>query len=145
MKARDIMTADPQCVTAQDPASRAARIMRDTDVGIVLVVDSETSRRLRGVITDRDIAIRCVAEGRNGDCRVADLMSGDLVTARPDDDLGKVMERMKTEQIRRIPVVDASDRLVGIIAQADVVLDGASDREVGQVVEKISEPRHRVG
>ena len=140
MKARDIMTANPESVTASDSIQAAARIMRDSDVGIVPVVDDEGSRRLRGVITDRDIAVRCVAEGRDGTCRVSDLMSGDLVTARPDDDVGKVMDRMKTEQVRRIPVVDDSDRLVGIIAQADIALDGPGDKAIGDVVEKISEP-----
>jgi len=144
MKARDIMTADPQCVTMQDSATVAARIMRDSDVGIVPVVDDGDSRRLRGVITDRDIALRCVAEGRNGECRVAELMTGDLVTVRPDDDLDRVMSLMKSEQVRRIPVVDDGDRLVGIIAQADVALEGPGDREVGQVVERISEPNRRV-
>lgn len=140
MKARDIMTANPESVTAGDSIQTAARIMRDSDVGIVPVVDDEGSRRLRGVITDRDIAVRCVAEGRDGTCRVSDLMSGDLVTARPDDDVSKVMDRMKTEQVRRIPVVDDSDRLVGIIAQADIALDGPGDKAIGDVVEKISEP-----
>ena len=141
MKARDIMTANPESVTASDSIQAAARIMRDSDVGIVPVVDDEGSRRLRGVITDRDIAVRCVAEGRDGTCRVSDLMSGDLVTARPDDDVSKVMDRMKTEQVRRIPVVDDSDRLVGIIAQADIALDGpGGDKAIGDVVEKISEP-----
>jgi CBS domain-containing protein len=143
MKARDIMTADPETVTSSDSIQTAARIMRDSDVGIVPVVDDEDSRRLRGVITDRDIAVRCIAEGRDGNCRVSDLMSGDLVTARPDDDVSKVMDRMKAEQVRRIPVVDDNDRLVGIIAQADLALDGPSDKAVGDVVEKISEPgRH---
>ena len=140
MKARDIMTANPESVTATDSIQAAARIMRDSDVGIVPVVDDEGSRRLRGVITDRDIAVRCVAEGRDGNCRVSDLMSGDLVTARPDDDVSKVMDRMKTEQVRRIPVIDDSDRLVGIIAQADIALDGPGDKAIGDVVEKISEP-----
>jgi CBS domain-containing protein len=143
MKARDIMTSNPECVTASDSIQNAARIMRDSDVGIVPVVDDESSRRLRGVITDRDIAVRCVAEGRDGNCRVSDLMSGDLVTARPDDDVSRVMDRMKTEQVRRIPVIDDSDRLVGIIAQADLALDGPSDQAVGDVVEKISEPGNK--
>ncbi len=143
MKARDIMTADPESVSASDSIQTAARIMRDSDVGIVPVVDDEDSHRLRGVITDRDIAVRCVAEGRDGACRVSDLMSGDLVTARPDDDVKIVMERMKSEQVRRIPVVDDSDRLVGIIAQADIALEGPSDQAVGDVVEKISEPPGR--
>ena len=144
MKARDIMTADPQFVTTQDSAQHVARIMRDNDIGIVPVVDNDTSRRLRGVITDRDIAVRCVAEGRNGDCRVSELMSGDLITVRPDDDVNRVMEQMKAEQVRRLPVVDDSDRLIGIIATADLALEGPSDKATGQVMEKISEPGHHI-
>jgi CBS domain-containing protein len=143
MKARDIMTANPEVVTAADSTQTAARIMRDSDVGIVPVVDDTESRRLRGVVTDRDIAVRCVAEGRDGNCRVGDVMSNDLVTARADDDVSLVMDCMKTEQVRRIPIVDDDNRLVGIVAQADVALEGASDRAVGDVVEKISEPHRR--
>jgi CBS domain-containing protein len=115
--------------------------MRDSDVGVVPVVDDNQTRTLRGVITDRDIAVRCVAEGRDGSCRVTDVMSKDLVTARPDDDVRTIMDAMKTEQVRRIPIVDDNNCLVGIIAQADIALDGPSDRAVGDVVEKISKPR----
>ena len=143
MKAREIMTRDPQCVGPSDSVQQAARIMRDADVGIVPVVEEGEDRRLRGVITDRDIAVRCVAEGRDGNCRVSDLMSNDLVTVRPEDDVNQVMERMKSEQVRRIPVVDDNNQLVGIIAQADIALEGAGDRAVGDVVEKISEPGRR--
>jgi CBS domain-containing protein len=143
MKAREIMTTNPESVTPSDSVQSAARIMRDSDVGIVPVVDDQQSRRLRGVITDRDITVRCVAEGRDGNCRVSDLMSNDLVTARPDDDVGQIMDRMKSEQIRRVPIVDDNNCLVGIVAQADLALDGPSDRAVGEVVEKISEPGGR--
>ena len=143
MKAREIMTTNPESVTPSDSVQSAARIMRDSDVGIVPVVDDQQSRRLRGVITDRDITVRCVAEGRDGNCRVSDLMSNDLVTARPDDDVGQIMDRMKSEQIRRVPIVDDNNCLVGIVAQADLALDGPSDRAVGEVVERISEPGRR--
>lgn len=141
MKARDIMTTEPDCVTPQDNVLEAARIMRDRDVGIVPVVDDRTSRRLAGVITDRDIAIRCIAEGRDGTCSVSELMSSDLITARPEDDVGRIMDRMKSDQVRRVPVVDDDNRIVGIIAQADLALEGPGDKEVGEVVERISEPR----
>jgi CBS domain-containing protein len=140
MKAREIMTANPETVMRTDTVETAARVMRDADVGIVPVVDDGEHRRLRGVITDRDIAVRCIAEGRTGDCRVSDLMSNDLVTARPDDDVHQVMNRMKAEQVRRIPIVDDNNCLVGIVAQADLALDGASDRAVGDGVERISKP-----
>jgi CBS domain-containing protein len=138
MKARDIMTANPRCVTTSDSINRAAEIMRDTDVGIVPVVEDSGSMRLAGVVTDRDIAIRIVAEGRGNDVNVGEVMSSGLATVRPDDDLDRVTELMKSEQVRRIPVVDG-DRLVGIIAQADVAREGR-DKKTGDVVEHISEP-----
>lgn len=141
-KARDIMTSNPRAVTPNDSAMDAARIMRDTDVGIVPVVDDTSSMRLRGVVTDRDIAVRCIAEGRTGECGVTEVMSSDIVTARPDDELSTVMDRMKAEQVRRIPVVDDNQCLVGIIAQADIAYE-TSDRKTGDVVEKISQPGAR--
>ena len=140
MKVSDIMTRNPECVTPSDSVQQAARIMRDSDIGIVPVVDDSSSLRLRGVITDRDIAIRCVAEGKDGSCRITELMSGDLVTVRESDDVGRVMDRMKSEQVRRIPVVDDNNRLIGIVAQADIALDGPSEKDVGELVERISEP-----
>ena len=141
MKARDIMTANPRCVTASDSASRAAEIMRDSDVGVVPVIEDSGSMRLAGVVTDRDLAVRVVAEGRNGETNVREIMSSGLATVRPDDDVDRVTELMKREQVRRIPVVE-DDRLVGIIAQADVAREGR-DRKTGDVVEKISEPDKR--
>ena len=141
MKARELMTENPECVTREDSIQRAAQIMRDRDTGFVPVVDDHSSMRLAGVITDRDIAIRAVAEGR-GEGRVADCMStGNLRTVRPDDSDKDVMQAMQDAQVRRIPVVE-DDRLVGVIAQADIATEGVGDRAVGQTVEKISEP-HR--
>ena len=138
MKARDIMTPNPQVVTASDSISRAAEIMRDSDVGVVPVVDDAGSMRLAGVVTDRDIAVRVVAEGRDRSTHVRDVMSAGLATVGPDDDLDRVTEVMKAQQVRRVPVCEG-DRLVGIIAQADVAREGR-DRKTGDVVEKISEP-----
>jgi len=143
MKAREIMTSNPDCVTPQDSVVEAARIMRDRDVGIVPVVEDRSSNRLAGVVTDRDIAVRCVAEGRDASCSVSELMSSNVVTARPDDDVKRIMEQMGTEQIRRVPVVDEDNRVVGIIAQADLALEGPGDKKVGEVVERISEPAGR--
>ena len=143
MKARDIMTADPQCVTLDDELSRAAEIMRDVDVGIVPVVENKDGMRLAGVITDRDIAVRHVAEHHDGECKVRDHMtSGRIDTVRPDADIDEIMTLMKRDQVRRVPVVEDGDRLVGIVAQADLALDtGRSKRdEVAETVERISEP-----
>ena len=143
MKARDLMTADPECVTSDERVTRAAEIMRDSDVGVVPVVDDHVTMRLVGIITDRDIAVRHVAGDNMSDCRVGEHMtSGRLYTVTPDDDVKVVIERMKSEQIRRIPVTEG-ERLVGIIAQADIATDLDKDRETGKLVEKISEPNRQ--
>jgi CBS domain-containing protein len=140
MKARELMTKDPAVVTPQEPIARAAQIMRDENIGAVPVVDDLSSMRLRGVITDRDIAVRHVAESHGNQCRVSDeLTAGPLKTVTPDADAHEVMELMKREQVRRVPVVQG-DRLVGIIAQADVAKQEQAPA-VGKVVERISEPR----
>ena len=142
-RARDIMTANPQCVTPDDTVTRVAEIMRDSDVGSVPVVEDQGTMRLTGLVTDRDIALRVVAEGRNSaDLRTRDVMSSGITTVNPDDDVEHVLDLMKSEQIRRIPVVEG-DRIVGIIAQADVATDLGKDRKTGEVVEKISEPTRR--
>ena len=137
-KARDVMTSNPRVVTANDSISRAAEIMRDSDVGVVPVVEDSGSMRLAGLVTDRDIAIRVVAQGRDGNVNVREVMSSGLATVSPDDDLDRVTELMAKEQVRRIPVCE-DNRLVGIIAQADVARE-TSDRKTGDVVEKISAP-----
>jgi CBS domain-containing protein len=142
MKARDVMTSNPECVTRDDTLSSAARIMRDRDTGFVPVVDSRDSMHVAGVITDRDIAIRHVADGHHDDCRVGDHMSGSARSVSPDDDVDDVMDLMKREQIRRVPVIE-NDRLIGVIAQADLATSRVGDRKVGDTVEKISEPGRR--
>lgn len=143
MKARELMTRDPEFVTENDTIQRAAQLMRDLDVGLIPVVDDADSRNLRGVITDRDIAIRHVADGHtDGDCRVGDEMTHDMLyTVTPEDDTSTVMTRMRDGQVRRVPVVE-NDRVVGIIAQADLAVDSpASDaEEVERTIERISEP-----
>lgn len=142
MKAREIMTRDPRAVTAEDTVSEAAGIMREMDVGIVPVVDDPDSRRLKGVITDRDIAVRHVAERHTSDCRVADHMSESLTKAGPDDEIEDVMDRMRQSQVRRIPVVDDDDHLIGIIAQADIAVElrPRDHEDVAKTLEAVSEP-----
>lgn len=140
MKVQDIMTGQPRFLTPGDTAQQAAQLMRDSDTGVIPIVDSESSRRLVGVVTDRDIALRCVAEGRDGSCRLSDVMSaGQLATATPSDDVDTVMETMSREQVRRIPIVDERGSLVGIVAQADIVRK-ADDKKAERTVEEISQP-----
>lgn len=142
MRASEIMTKEPEFVTPQDTLSRAAALMRDRDVGIIPVVDDVSGRRLRGVITDRDIAIRHVAERHSEDCPVSSHMSESVSTVGPDAEAEEVMRIMRDKQVRRVPVVDDGGRLVGIVAQADVAVDlrGREGGEVERTVAEISEP-----
>ncbi|HEX6913410.1 MAG TPA: CBS domain-containing protein [Longimicrobium sp.] len=144
MKARDLMTHDPYVVVAEEPVCRAAEIMREEDVGVVPVVDNFKGMHLRGVITDRDIAIRCVAVMRPPDMPVEHCMTTEhLVTVHPGDSVEAVMKAMESQQVRRVMVVDGK-RLVGVISQADLLRrEGRLDPvAVEAVLEHISEPAH---
>ena len=141
MKAREIMTANPRTVTPDMNLPEVARLMQSEDVGIVPVVDAGGSRQLVGVVTDRDIALRVVGEGRDpNSVRVSDVMSTNVRTCREDDSVDDVMDVMGQEQVRRVPIVDERGSLVGIVAQADVVLQANSDKKAERTVEKISQP-----
>jgi CBS domain-containing protein len=141
MRVQEVMTRDPSCVTSDTPAREAAQIMKNEDVGVVPVVDGDNTRRLVGVVTDRDIALRIVGEGRDGNTPVSEIMSGNrLATSTPDEDLDDVMDKMASEKVRRIPVVDERGSLVGIVSQADVARKAHDDSKAGRTVERISEP-----
>jgi CBS domain-containing protein len=121
MKARDIMTPAPLAVTPADPLWKAAEIMRYEDIGGVPVV-SEKSGRLVGLITDRDITVRCVARHHAPACLVQKHMTPlPLRTVRPDADVTEIVEQMEAAEVRRIPVVDANGILIGIVAERDLV------------------------
>jgi CBS domain-containing protein len=144
MRIQDIMTRDPSSVTPDASVREAAQVMKSEDVGIVPVVDGQTGRRLVGVVTDRDIAIRCVADGKDGTCRVRDVMStDDLATCRESDDVDNLMDAMRSEKVRRIPIVDERGSLVGIVSQADVLRKTSDTSRAGETVEQISEPGGR--
>ncbi len=138
MRASEIMTRDPAVVTADDSVRRAVELMKAQDVGLIPVVESVNSRRLVGVITDRDVALRVVGEGVPADGTVQQFMSEGVHTAKADDDVDSVMNLMGREQVRRIPIVDERGSVVGIVSQADVVLEGADARKVDRTIEKIS-------
>lgn len=138
MKAQDIMSRNPSCVTPDTPLVEAARLMKDENIGVVPVVESSDGKRLVGVLTDRDIAIRAVAEGRDGaTTSVGHVMTSEVRTSRPDASVDDIMDLMGREQVRRIPIVDDRGMLVGIIAQADIARMG-DDHATGEVVEAIS-------
>jgi len=141
MRARDIMTSNPLVVTATDPVSNAAEIMRDAEIGIVPVVDDREARHLIGVITDRDIAVRYVAQRHVPACEVRLHMSGDhLRTVAPDDDVSRVIAAMAHDQVRRIPVVAEDNRLIGMISQADLATKVGPEcpLDVERVLESVS-------
>jgi CBS domain-containing protein len=141
MKIQDIMTKDPSFVTPDATVRDAAQVMKREDVGIVPVVDGQTEKRLIGLVTDRDIAIRCIADGKDGTCRVRDVMSSDdLATCSQNDDVENVMSAMRTEKVRRIPIVDERGSLVGIVSQADVLIKTRDTSRAGETIEEISEP-----
>ena len=140
MIASEIMTTDPECCVPTDPVMKAAQIMKSKDVGPVPVVEDQDGRKLTGIVTDRDLAIKVVAEARDPKTTtVEDVMSEGLVTCRDNDDVQSVLELMEDNQLRRIPVVDKKDQLVGIIAQADVATRLGNSRAAGQVVQEVSQ------
>jgi len=143
MKAHEIMTARPEVVTPTDPISRAAQIMRDRDVGLVPVVRDTTSMMLEGVITDRDVAVRHVADRHTNDCSVSTHMSRDHISAVAEsDDVSTVMATMERAEVRRVPVTDKSGKLLGIIAQADIAMcQEIPKAKVGEVVRMVSEAK----
>jgi CBS domain-containing protein len=144
MQAQDIMTKDPSCVTVDATVREAAQVMSREDVGIVPVVAGQSDKRLVGVVTDRDIAIRCVAEGKDGSCSVREVMSSDdIVTCSESQNVDSVMQAMRVEKVRRIPIVDERGALVGIVSQADVVRKARDGQNAELTVEQISEPGGR--
>jgi len=135
-KVREVMTDTPRCITPETPVLEAARLMKSEDVGSLPILDGE---RLTGIVTDRDIVLQAVAEGKDPrGMPVREVASRDLVTVGQDEDLSEALKRMASNQLRRIPVVDEDDRLVGIVAQADVARE-AKDKDSGQMLADISQ------
>ena len=132
---REVMTKKPCSIDADKPVSYAAKMMRDEDVGLAPIVEGE---KLIGTLTDRDIAIRVVAEGKDPDrTKTRDVATTRLVTVDPQQDLDEALRLMAQHQVRRLPVVEEDGKLVGVVAQADVARE-ASGEQTGEVVEKIS-------
>lgn len=134
-KVHEVMTDNPRCVTAETLVSEAAQLMESEDVGSLPILDGE---QVAGVVTDRDIVIRAIAHGKDPrGMPVREVASRDLVTIRADEDLSEALKLMASHQVRRLPVVDDDNRLVGVLAQADVAIE-VKERAVGEMVEEIS-------
>jgi CBS domain-containing protein len=134
-KVHEVMTDRPRCVTPETPITEAAQLMESDDIGSLPILDGE---QLAGMVTDRDIVIRAIAKGKDPrGMPVREVASRELVTVNADDNLSDALQLMAREQVRRLPVVDSDNRLVGILAQADVAVE-AKEKDVGEMVEEIS-------
>jgi CBS domain-containing protein len=141
MKVRDIMTPNPACCTPEDTAERAARLMRNLDVGAIPIIDNEQDRRPVGIVTDRDLCLGVVASGADpGSTTLAGHMSPELVCCRPEDDVREVSELMQSRQIRRVPIVDESGACVGIVAMADLAVKAPREGQAGEAIQEVSQP-----
>lgn len=136
----DVMTKDPLCALPDDTVASVAQLMKKRDIGPVPIVEGKTSKRLVGIVTDRDLAIKVVAEGRDPQTTtVKEVMTKDVVTCRAEDTIESTLKAMSQNQLRRILVVDADDMLVGIIAQADIATRMNEPERTGEMVKKISQ------
>ncbi|MGZ6140886.1 MAG: CBS domain-containing protein, partial [Myxococcaceae bacterium] len=138
LSARDVMTRKPKTVTRQTSIREAALVMRDENCGVVPVVDS--AGRLEGILTDRDIVVRgLIDEGTLR--RIEDVMTDDVSAVTEDEPLTSVLDLMGRKQIRRVPVVDRDDRLLGIISMADIANRADYDEDLQDAFERISSRR----
>ena len=131
----DVMTQNPSTVESNQTIVDAAKLMKTEDVGLVPIVEGQ---KLIGTITDRDIAIKVVAAGKDPQStKVQEIASTNLVTVDPQQDLDEALRLMARHQVRRLPVVEEDGKIVGVVAQADVA-EHASDQQTGELVEEIS-------
>ena len=134
-KVHEVMTDRPRVVTPETTVAEAAQHMKNDDIGSLPILDGE---QLAGMVTDRDIVIRAVADGKDPrGMPVREVASRELVTVNAGEELSSALQLMASQQVRRLPVVDDDGRLVGILAQADVAVE-AKEKDVGEMVEEIS-------
>ena len=140
-KCSDVMTREPVCCEPGDSVTQVASVMKREDVGSVPVVESRDGRKLIGIVTDRDLVVKVLAAGSAIEkATVRDAMTSQPASCLESDDVSKAVQLMSDRQVRRMPIVDATGRLTGIIAQADVATRVHSDQRTGELVEAISEP-----
>ena len=136
MKISEVMTTEVETITAEQTAREAASFMLRADAGSIPVCDGD---KVIGMITDRDIAVRGVAEGRGPDTPISELMSDGIICAHEDDDVQAVARRMSEEQVRRLPVIDSEEQLVGIVSIGDLTRETAGEA-AQQALEGVSAP-----
>ncbi len=140
MKCNEVMTKNPASCLPTDLAVKAASLMKSENVGSIPVVESEQSKVLIGIVTDRDLALKIVAEGLDArSATVESVMTHQVITCHADDDLQSALDSMSENQVRRIPVVDNEKKLLGIIAQADVATKTNLPNKTAEMVKEISQ------
>lgn len=138
-KCNEVMTKNPVCCLPNDSVAKAAELMKSEDIGSIPVIENEQTQKLVGIVTDRDLALKIVAEGLDAkSTKVETVMTHNVVTCRADDDLQKALDAMAEHQLRRIPVVDNDNKIVGIIAQADVATRVDQPEKTAEMVKEIS-------
>jgi CBS domain-containing protein len=138
-KCDEVMTNNPVCCLPNDTAAKAAELMKSGNIGSILVIENEQTKKLVGIVTDRDLALQVVADGLDAkSTKVGAVMTHKIVTCRAGDDLQKALDAMSKHQLRRIPVVDSDDRILGIVAQADVAMHYSHPKRTAAMVKEIS-------
>src|SRR5512133_1447235 len=139
-KCNDVMTKNPVYCLSTATVARAAELMKNENVGSIPVVENEKTQKLVGIVTDRDLALKVVAKGLDAQStQVETVMSRNVVTCQAEDDLQKALDAMAKHQLRRIPVVDKDEKIVGIIAQADVATRVNQPEKTAEMVKEISQ------
>jgi CBS domain-containing protein len=140
MRVEEIMTRDVACCTPDMPLREVAKLMVDCDCGVIPVIEGGGSQRLTGIVTDRDIVCRLVAEGRDPiQAPARDAMSTPVFCINPQDDIGRAIEMMEQHHVRRLPVCDANDQCIGMVSQADIVRN-LDEHYAAELVRSVSEP-----
>jgi CBS domain-containing protein len=139
-KCNEVMTKNPVCCLPKDMVAKVAQLMKSKDIGPVPIIENEQTKKLVGIVTDRDLALKIAAEGRDAkSTKAEEVMTRKVVTCRGEDDMQKALDAMSEHQLRRIPVVDNDNRIVGIIAQADVATRVDQPAKTAEVVKDISQ------
>ena len=143
-KCEEVMTKKTICCLPNDMVAKAAQLMKRENIGAILVIEDQQTQKLVGIVTDRDLALKIVAEERNAkSTKVESIMSRKVVTCRAEDDLQKALDAMSEHQLRRIPVVDNGNKVLGIIAQADVATRVNQPEKTAEVVKQISQANEK--
>jgi CBS domain-containing protein len=138
-KCDEVMTKDPVCCLPFDSVAKAAELMKNGNFGSIPVIENEQTQKLVGIVTDRDLALTIVAEGRDAKSTNVDaVMTYKVVSCRADDDLQKALDSMAKQKLRRIPIVDHDNKIVGIITQADVATRIDQPEKTAKMVKEIS-------